>query len=43
LPVNEPIDVSLIAFSAILNAAKDPMPVATGDEVLRYAQDDKKF
>ena len=25
----------------ILSVAKDLMPVATGDEVLRYAQDDK--
>ncbi len=30
------------ALSVILSAAKDLMPVASGDEVLRYAQDDKK-
>jgi hypothetical protein len=27
----------------ILSAAKDLMPVASGDEVLRYAQDDRKL
>jgi hypothetical protein len=27
--------------AVILSAAKDLMPVASGDEVLRYAQDDK--
>ena len=27
--------------SVILSEAKDLMPVASGDEVLRYAQDDK--
>jgi hypothetical protein len=27
--------------SVILSAAKDLMPLASGDEVLRYAQDDK--
>ncbi len=28
-------------MSVILSAAKDLMPVASGDEVLRCAQDDK--
>jgi len=28
------------AFPVILSAAKDLMPVASGDEVLRCAQDD---
>jgi hypothetical protein len=27
--------------AVILSVAKDLMPVATGDEVLRYAQDDR--
>jgi hypothetical protein len=27
----------------ILSAAKDLMPVATGDEILRCAQDDRRF
>jgi hypothetical protein len=31
---------SVSFFSVILSAAKDLMPVASGDEVLRYAQDD---
>jgi len=30
----------LIYPSVILSAAKDLVPVASGDEVLRYAQDD---
>jgi cytochrome c-type biogenesis protein CcmH len=29
-------------LSVILSEAKDPMPVASGDEVLRSAQDDKR-
>ena len=29
--------------TVILSAAKDLVPVASGDEVLRYAQDDKKL
>jgi len=29
------------SFSVILSEAKDLMPVAGGDEVLRFAQDDK--
>jgi hypothetical protein len=28
--------------SVILSEAKDLMPVASGDEVLRFAQDDRK-
>jgi hypothetical protein len=28
-------------FSVILSEAKDLMPVASGDEVLRFAQDDR--
>jgi hypothetical protein len=28
-------------FSVILSVAKDLMPVASGDEVLRFAQDDR--
>jgi hypothetical protein len=29
-------------FLVILSAAKDLMPLASGDEVLRFAQDDEK-
>ena len=29
-----------MSYAVILSAAKDLMPVASGDEVLRYAQDD---
>jgi hypothetical protein len=29
-----------MTHSVILSAAKDLMPVASGDEVLRFAQDD---
>jgi hypothetical protein len=30
-------------LTVILSAAKDLMPVANGDEVLRFAQDDKSY
>jgi hypothetical protein len=30
----------VFAVSVILSAAKDLMPMASGDEVLRFAQDD---
>src|SRR5712672_13996 len=33
--------ISLLRSAVILSAAKDLMPVASGDEVLRYAQDDR--
>jgi hypothetical protein len=35
-------EVVFDTFSVILSEAKDLMPVASGDEVLRFAQDDKK-
>jgi hypothetical protein len=34
------IGVMGIFFSVILSEAKDLMPVASGDEILRFAQDD---
>jgi hypothetical protein len=34
--------VFLLPTLLILSVAKDLMPIASGDEVLRYAQDDKR-
>jgi hypothetical protein len=31
----------IFEIRVILSVAKDLMPVATGDEILRYAQDDR--
>src|SRR5258708_38000067 len=36
------LDWISIALSVILSEAKDLMPVASGDEILRCAQDDKR-
>jgi hypothetical protein len=39
-PNEQRIGVMGIFFSVILSEAKDLMPVASGDEILRFAQDD---
>jgi hypothetical protein len=36
-----PADANAALVTVILSVAKDLMPVASGDEVLRYAQDDR--
>jgi hypothetical protein len=35
------IGIMSTLFPVILSVAKDLMPVASGDEILRYAQDDR--